>query len=73
MSREVAEACEKINWAGVEEVLSASHWLLLDCCSQVVVAVRPWIRVDGTLNRRVLDRLLGAALGIIMQVLIPGL
>merc|ERR1712013_672591 len=35
MSREVAEACEKINWAGVEEV---------------VVAVRPWIRVDGTLN-----------------------
>ena len=36
----------------------------------MVVAVRPWIRVDGTLNRRVLDRLLGAALGIIMQVLI---
>ena len=53
MSREVAEACEKINWAGVEEV---------------IVAVRPWIRVDGTLNRRVLDRLLGAALGIVMQV-----
>ena len=47
--------------------------MLLDCCSQVVVAVRPWIRVDGTLNRRVLDRLLGAALGIIMQVLINGL
>ena len=39
----------------------------------MVVAVRPWIRVDGTLNRRVLDRLLGAALGIIMQVLINGL
>ena len=38
----------------------------------MVVAVRPWIRVDGTLNRRVLDRLLGAALGIIMQVLING-
>ena len=55
MSREVAEACEKINWAGVEEV---------------IVAVRPWIRVDGTLNRRVLDRLLGAALGIVMQA--PG-
>ena len=35
---------------------------------KVIVAVRPWIRVDGTLNRRVLDRLLGAALGIVMQV-----
>ena len=33
--------------------------------------VRPWIRVDGTLNRRVLDRTLGAILGYIMQR--PGL
>ena len=55
MSREVKEACEKINWGKVEEVL---------------VAVKPWIRVDGTLNRRVLDRLLGAMLGVIMQT--PG-
>ena len=55
MSREVKEACEKINWGKVEEVL---------------VSVKPWIRVDGTLNRRVLDRLLGAMLGVIMQT--PG-
>lgn len=55
MSREVKEACDKINWGKVEEVL---------------VAMKPWIRVDGTLNRRVLDRLLGAMLGVIMQT--PG-
>eukprot|EP00092_Neocalanus_flemingeri_P000749 GFUD01000793.1.p1 GENE.GFUD01000793.1~~GFUD01000793.1.p1 ORF type:complete len:1909 (+),score=561.12 GFUD01000793.1:540-5729(+) len=52
MSREVQEACDKINWGSVEEVL---------------VTIRPWIRVDGTLNRRVLDRLLGAMLGVVMQ------
>jgi len=52
MSREVQEACERINWGSVEEVL---------------VTIRPWIRVDGTLNRRVLDRLLGAMLGVVMQ------
>jgi len=55
MSREVQEACEKINWGSVKEVL---------------VTIRPWIRVDGTLNRRVLDRLLGAMLGVVMQL--PG-
>ena len=56
MTREVQEACNKINWGKVEEVL---------------VVIKPWIRVDGTLNRRVLDRLLGAMLGVIMQT--PGL
>ena len=90
MSREVAEACEKINWAGVEEVCNVQCTMCKQCamcnmqcaiCNvqclqsflttktfQVIVAVRPWIRVDGTLNRRVLDRLLGATLGIVMQV-----
>lgn len=29
----------------------------------VFVKVRPWIKIDGTLNRRVLDRLLGSVLG----------
>jgi len=52
MSREVSEASNKINWDDMEEVL---------------VKIRPWIRVDGTLNRRVLDRLLGAVLGAVMQ------
>ena len=36
MTREVQEACDKINWGRVEEVM---------------VSIRPWVRVDGTLNR----------------------
>jgi hypothetical protein len=39
----VSDAVQKINWDEMEEVL---------------VRIRPWIRVDGTLNRRVLDRYL---------------
>ena len=27
------------------------------------VLLRPWLRIDGSLNRRVFDRLLGAVLG----------
>ncbi|XP_066978990.1 LOW QUALITY PROTEIN: general transcription factor 3C polypeptide 1 [Macrobrachium rosenbergii] len=34
---------------------------------QISVAVRPFVRLDGTLNRRVLDRLLGAVLSLIME------
>ena len=30
---------------------------------EVDIILRPWLRIDGTLNRRVLDRLLGAVLG----------
>ena len=52
MSREVAAAVEKVDWARVEEVM---------------VTVKPWVRVDGTLNRKVLDRLLGAMLGVVME------
>ncbi len=32
-----------------------------------MVLVKPWIRIDGSLNRRVLDRLLGAVLSHILQ------
>ncbi|XP_059483284.1 general transcription factor 3C polypeptide 1 [Neocloeon triangulifer] len=32
----------------------------------VVVSVRPWIRVDGSLNRRALDRYLGAVLNFLL-------
>ena len=39
----MSDAVQKINWDEMEEVL---------------VRIRPWIRVDGTLNRRVLDRYL---------------
>ena len=34
---------------------------------QISVTVRPWVRLNGTLNRRVLDRLLGAVLSLIME------
>ncbi|XP_042203426.1 general transcription factor 3C polypeptide 1-like isoform X2 [Homarus americanus] len=34
---------------------------------EISVAVRPWVRLNGTLNRRVLDRLLGAVLSLIME------
>ena len=33
----------------------------------LLVMVKPWIRIDGSLNRRVLDRLLGAVLSYIQQ------
>eukprot|EP00088_Acartia_fossae_P059548 TRINITY_DN7079_c0_g1_i12.p1 TRINITY_DN7079_c0_g1~~TRINITY_DN7079_c0_g1_i12.p1 ORF type:complete len:315 (-),score=51.66 TRINITY_DN7079_c0_g1_i12:586-1470(-) len=52
VSHEVSEAVNKINWDDMEEVL---------------VQIRPWVRIDGSLNRRVLDRLLGAVLGASMQ------
>lgn len=35
------------------------------CCSsaeKIKVVIKPWIRVDGVLNQRVLDRMLGAVL-----------
>ncbi|XP_071552525.1 general transcription factor 3C polypeptide 1 isoform X1 [Panulirus ornatus] len=34
---------------------------------EISVAVRPWVRLNGTLNRRVLDRLLGAVLSLVME------
>ncbi|MPC14646.1 General transcription factor 3C polypeptide 1 [Portunus trituberculatus] len=34
---------------------------------RIDVAVRPWVRLNGTLNRRVVDRLLGAVLCLVME------
>ncbi|XP_071452736.1 general transcription factor 3C polypeptide 1 isoform X2 [Hetaerina americana] len=39
--------------------------------NRIKVLIKPWIRVDGSLNRRVLDRFLGAVLGHIL--LYPGI
>jgi len=55
ISNDVSDAVKKINWDDMEEIL---------------VQIRPWVRIDGSLNRRVLDRLLGAVLGATMQL--PG-
>lgn len=38
---------------------------------EIKVLIRPWIRIDGVLNRRVLDQMLGAVLG--YTLLRPGL
>ena len=41
ISNDVSDAVKKINWDDMEEIL---------------VQIRPWVRIDGSLNRRVLDR-----------------
>ncbi|XP_069672695.1 general transcription factor 3C polypeptide 1 [Periplaneta americana] len=46
-----------------QEVEKAVQTLDLSASEKIHVAIRPWVRVDGTLNRRVLDRMLGAVLG----------
>jgi len=48
----VSASAEALDWDGVEEINFSA---------------KPWLRVDGSLNRRVLDRLLGAVLGHVMQ------
>ncbi len=47
----VAEGAARVDWERAEEVRFCP---------------RPWLRPDGSLNRRVLDRLLGAVLGHVM-------
>jgi hypothetical protein len=48
----VSEAAERVSWPNVEKA---------------DILIRPWMRIDGSLNRRVLDRLLGAVLGHVLQ------
>ena len=40
------------------------HALLVDLRDRLdlLVTVKPWVKIDGSLNRRVLDRLLGSVL-----------
>lgn len=45
------------------EVERAVQTLQLSGSEKIHVAIRPWVRVDGSLNRRVLDRMLGSVLG----------
>ena len=46
---------------------SAAKKVAWDKVDVIDLFSRPWIRVDGTLNRKVLDRMLGAVLGCVMQ------
>ncbi|XP_046395465.1 general transcription factor 3C polypeptide 1 isoform X2 [Ischnura elegans] len=58
---------------GMEERISTieagGHWNT--SANKIKVLIKPWIRVDGSINRRVFDRFLGAVLGHI--VLNPGI
>lgn len=45
--------------------------LLFRPAEEIKVMIRPWIRFDGVLNRKVLDHMLGAVLG--YALLHPGL
>ena len=36
--------------------------LIFSTAEELQVIIKPWIRIDGALNRRVLDRMLGAIL-----------
>ena len=35
---------------------------MFSTAEEIKVVIKPWIRIDGVLNRRVLDRMLGAVL-----------
>ena len=45
--------------------------MIINCYLMLQVSLRPWVRLDGTFNRRVLDRLLASILGHMM--LYPGI
>ncbi|KAK2581360.1 hypothetical protein KPH14_008126 [Odynerus spinipes] len=45
-----------------KDVYTSAKRLDLTTAEEVRVVMKPWIRVDGVLNRRVLDRMLGAVL-----------
>nr|CAD7202953.1 unnamed protein product [Timema douglasi] len=56
----ISNAFKSIKDGGLLNILDASG------ADRIRVSIRPWVRVDGSLNRRVLDRMLGAVLGHVM-------
>ncbi|KOC70674.1 General transcription factor 3C polypeptide 1 [Habropoda laboriosa] len=45
-----------------KDISKAAKQLDLNTKQEIRVAIKPWIRIDGVLNRRVLDRMLGSIL-----------
>ena len=43
-----------------------SFFILFRDRTELLISLKPWIKIDGKLNRRVLDRLLGAVLSHVM-------
>ncbi|KAK9512897.1 hypothetical protein O3M35_001209 [Rhynocoris fuscipes] len=63
---------KKRKWVAVsKENLNRFGEINFSSLPLIHISVRPWFRVDGTLNRRVLDRLLGTILGHCLSV--PGI
>nr|CAD7262279.1 unnamed protein product [Timema shepardi] len=56
----ISNPFKSIKDGGLLNILDASG------ADRIRVSIRPWVRVDGSLNRRVLDRMLGAVLGHVM-------
>ncbi|XP_011696801.1 PREDICTED: general transcription factor 3C polypeptide 1 isoform X2 [Wasmannia auropunctata] len=54
-----------------KDVYKSAQQLDFTTTEEIKVAIRPWIRIDGVLNRKVLDRMLGAVLSYCL--LHPGL
>ncbi|XP_014229864.1 general transcription factor 3C polypeptide 1 [Trichogramma pretiosum] len=53
------------------EIYRAAKLLDFNTAEEIKVVIKPWIRIDGVVNRRVLDRMLGAILCYCMEK--PGL
>ncbi|XP_058798386.1 general transcription factor 3C polypeptide 1 [Phymastichus coffea] len=45
-----------------KDIYRAAKLLDFNTAEEIKVVIKPWIRIDGVLNRRVLDRMLGAVL-----------
>ncbi|KAK3864004.1 hypothetical protein Pcinc_030265 [Petrolisthes cinctipes] len=50
---------------GMERVIKQHH--NVSEYEEISVGVRPWVRLNGTLNRRVVDRMLGSVLCLVME------
>ncbi|XP_018403119.1 PREDICTED: general transcription factor 3C polypeptide 1 [Cyphomyrmex costatus] len=62
---------QRIRLLPQKDIYKSAQQLDFTNFEEIKVAIRPWIRIDGVLNRKVLDRMLGAVLNYCM--LHPGL
>ncbi|XP_015188892.1 PREDICTED: general transcription factor 3C polypeptide 1 [Polistes dominula] len=53
---------KRISLLPQKDIFTSAKKLDLTNAEEIKVVMKPWIRVDGVLNRRVLDRMLGAVL-----------
>ncbi|XP_014614359.1 PREDICTED: general transcription factor 3C polypeptide 1 [Polistes canadensis] len=53
---------KRISLLPQKDIFTSAKKLDLTTAEEIRVVMKPWIRIDGVLNRRVLDRMLGAVL-----------